>query len=72
MKVLNTIKKSGMMLTVVVGGLLMTVSCGGKQPYKIDGTVEGLGTQNLTIIYHGGTPLREMTINAVNSAFHIE
>ena len=60
------------MLTVVVGGLLMTVSCGGKKPYKIDGTVEGLGTQNLTVIYHDGTALREMSTNAVNSAFHIE
>lgn len=60
------------MLAVVISGLLMTMSCGGRKSYKIDGTVEGLGTQNLTVIYHDGSALREVSTNAVNSAFHIE
>lgn len=55
------------MLTVVA-----LTACGGKKPYKIDGTVEGLGTQNVTAIYHDGTSLKEVTTNAVNSEFHIE
>ena len=50
----------------------LATSCGGKKPYRIDGTVEGLGTQNITAIYHDGTSLRTMTTNAVNSTFHIE
>lgn len=47
-------------------------ACGGKKPYKIDGTVEGLGTQNVTAVFYDGQCIREITTNAVNSKFHIE
>lgn len=60
------------LLPVAVCALLLTTGCGGKKSYKIDGTVEGLGTQNLTVIYHDGNALREFTTNAVDSKFHIE
>lgn len=52
--------------------ILLAMGCGGKKHYIIDGTVEGLGTQNVTAIYHDGTSLRTATTNAVNSAFHLE
>lgn len=51
---------------------IVLLGCGGKKPYRIDGTIEGLGTQNVTAIYHDGTSLKSVTTNAVNSAFHIE
>lgn len=52
--------------------MLLATSCGGKKQYKIDGTIEGIGTQNVTALYYDGNTLREMTTNAVNSSFHIE
>lgn len=60
------------LLLITVCCMAMATSCGGKSPYKIDGTVEGLGTQNVTAIYHDGTSLKEVSTNAVNSVFHLE
>lgn len=52
--------------------VLLLSACSGKKPYKITGTVEGLGTQNITAIYLDGASLKEVTTNAVNSEFHFE
>lgn len=57
---------------LAICSLILTTGCGGKKPYRIDGTVEGLGTQNLTVIYHDGNALKVFTTNAVDSKFHIE
>ncbi len=61
-----------MLLLSAVGCIVAATGCGGKKPYRIDGTIEGLGTQNVTAIYHDGTALREVSTNAVNSVFHLE
>lgn len=52
--------------------VLALTACGSKKPYKISGTVEGLGTQNITAIYFDGTSLKEVSTNSVNSEFHLE
>lgn len=72
MKIFKTIYKSGIVLAVAFCSMLLLGSCGGNKPYKIDGTIEGFGTQNVIAIYHNGTALKEMTVNAVDSKFHIE
>lgn len=52
--------------------LFVAASCGGKKSYKIEGTVEGLGTQNITVIYYDGEALRQTTTTAVDSKFQLE
>ena len=58
--------------TLLAFCLLLASGCGGNKPYKIDGVIEGIGTQNITAIYHDGTALKVANTNAVNSAFHLE
>lgn len=57
---------------MLVALLLVAVSCGGKKSYRIEGTVEGLGTQNITVIYYDGEALRQVTTTAVDSKFQLE
>lgn len=71
MKIIRTIYR-GLVLLSAVGCIVAATGCGGKKPYRIDGTIEGLGTQNVTAIYHDGAALREVSTNAVNSVFHLE
>lgn len=63
---------SVVLLFVAALCLLAMSACKGKKPYRISGTVEGLGTQNITAIYFDGTALKEVTTNSVNSEFHLE
>lgn len=72
MKIIKPIYCRSLLTLTAISCLLAAVACGGKKPYRIDGTVEGLGTQNVTAVYYDGTSLKEVTTNAVNSEFHIE
>lgn len=72
MKKIKSIYSHVVGIIVAVGSLFFAGACGSKSPYKIDGTVEGMGTQNVTAIYYAGTSLKEVSTNAINSVFHIE
>lgn len=72
MKNSHNIIASALLPTYLIFMAFVVGACGSKPPYKIDGTVEGLGTQNIFAIYHDGNSMKEVMTNAVDSRFHLE
>lgn len=58
-------------LAIVASALLLT-SCSDSGSFKVTGTVEGLGTQNLHIVYRDGNMVRSITAPAVDSKFEFQ
>lgn len=63
-------------LTSAVGKLiagfltpLLLAACGGGPTFRIDGTVDGLGTQNLTLVYYADGAVQQVYAPAVDSKF---
>lgn len=55
--------------------LLLTVSlagCGGGDTFRVDGTIEGLGTRNLRFYYYDGNSLQVSIASAIDGKFHFE
>lgn len=48
---------------------LLLVACGGGPAFRIDGTVDGLGTQNLTLVYYADGAVQQAYAPAVDSHF---
>lgn len=72
MNMLKPIYSLGILSVLMLAIAAVATSCGGKKTYKIEGTVEGLGTRNITALYFDGSSFREIQSNAVNSRFTIE
>lgn len=49
--------------------LLSATGCGSGPEFRIDGTVEGLGTQNLTLVYYDNDAVQQVNAPAVDSRF---
>lgn len=58
-------------LFAVVAATLMA-SCGDNKVFTVDGTVDGLGTQNLHLIYESGEAVHSGSVTAVDSKFRFE
>lgn len=61
---------AGLMAAVILAALAW--SCGGADSFRILGTIEGLGTQNLQVVYFGDGAVRTMRSTAVDGKFSIE
>lgn len=59
-------------LLSLIAILSTTTSCGGGSPFKVSGTIEGLGTQNIHIIYRDGGRLRDQIVAVMDSKFEFE
>lgn len=56
----------------ILAAAIMPVSCSDSGSFKVTGTVEGLGTQNLHVVYRDGNMLRSITAPAVDSKFEFQ
>lgn len=56
----------------IMAAALFPTSCSDSGSFKVTGTVEGLGTQNLHIVYRDGNMVRSITAPAVDSKFEFQ
>lgn len=49
--------------------LVVAVSCGSGPEFRIDGMVDGLGTQNLKIVYFSDGAIQQVTASAIDGKF---
>lgn len=59
-------------LIVSLAAVALLWSCGSSDSFRIMGVIEGLGTQNLQVIYYGEGAFRTMRSTAVDGKFSIE
>ncbi len=57
---------------IILTVALFPASCSDSGSFKVTGTVEGLGTQNLHIVYRDGNMVRSITAPAVDSKFEFQ
>lgn len=59
-------------LIVSIAAVALLWSCGGSDSFRIMGVIEGLGTQNLQVVYFGDGSIKTMRSTAVDGKFSIE
>ncbi len=64
---MNPIRFSFLLIALI--GLTMS-GCGDDSQFRVTGTVDGLGTQNLRIIYYTTTGIKSLTSTAVDGKFN--
>ena len=57
-------------LLLLIASLTLLPSCGGRDDYKLDVTVEGLGTQSVSLYFYTRDGLRTISIPVVDG--HLE
>ena len=57
-------------IALMVAAMLGMAGCGDDSEFRVTGTIEGLGTQNLRVIYYTNTGLKSLTSTAVDGKFN--
>lgn len=61
--------KGILLKTLALLALAAVWSCGGDNSFRVTGTIEGIGTQNLNVVYYGDGAVRTMRTAVVDSKF---
>lgn len=56
----------------ILAAAILPASCSDSGSFKVTGSVEGLGTQNLHVVYRDGNMVRSVTAPAVDSKFEFQ
>jgi len=57
-------------IALAVAAMLGLAGCGDDSEFRVTGTIEGLGTQNLRVIYYTNMGLKSLTSTAVDGKFN--